>query len=430
MKITNIGGATAILEHAGKRMLFDPWLDDGIFHGAWYHFPPLRMSIADLGRFDYIYISHIHEDHCSAGTLRHLNQDAEIILMDRQPNFVARFLDAYGFRFRKTHLVKQRTEVCLEPGLYVNMLEADPAHELAYVVDSSLLLRWDGFTVYNANDCQPYDGGLQYVTDTYGRLDFALIPYAGGSGYPSCYANLSDEEKRREKERILASRLEAFVRTVRRLDPRYVMPFADQYVVAGSRGDLNRFISHPACPGIVRERLAAEDLGERLLLLNSGQSFDFDTARKTPDEDYQVFSEADRERYVDAELRDKPYEQEWIQLSPSIAVDRLVGAARARLWAIQSRKRELPASSIYLETTDTRRRFHIRLDREVVEEIGWTAAPEPPYLKVSCTHTLMVMLLIGHVSWNIADAALFLDYERVPNIYDPRIYVHLNYLKV
>ena len=83
MKITNIGGATAILEHAGKRMLFDPWLDDGIFHGAWYHFPPLGMSISDLGRFDYIYMSHIHEDHCSAGTIRHLNPDAEIILMDR-----------------------------------------------------------------------------------------------------------------------------------------------------------------------------------------------------------------------------------------------------------------------------------------------------------------------------------------------------------
>ena len=26
MKFTNIGGATAILEHRGKRILFDPWL--------------------------------------------------------------------------------------------------------------------------------------------------------------------------------------------------------------------------------------------------------------------------------------------------------------------------------------------------------------------------------------------------------------------
>lgn len=42
----------------------------------------------------------------------------------------------------------------------------------------------------------------------------------------------------------------------------------------------------------------------------------------------------------------------------------------------------------------------------------------------------MIMILIGHVSWNIADAALFLDYERRPNVYDPSVYVLLNYLRV
>jgi UDP-MurNAc hydroxylase len=36
------------------------------------------------------------------------------------------------------------------------------------------------------------------------------------------------------------------------------------------------------------------------------------------------------------------------------------------------------------------------------------------------------MLLIGHMSWNIADAALFLGYERLPNMYDPSVYVLLN----
>jgi UDP-MurNAc hydroxylase len=91
MKLLNIGGATAIVEHNGKRILFDPWMDDGIFHGSWYHYPPAQVGIEDLGKLDYIYISHIHEDHCSAGTIKHLNPDAEIIVMDRCPrvrNFI------------------------------------------------------------------------------------------------------------------------------------------------------------------------------------------------------------------------------------------------------------------------------------------------------------------------------------------------------
>src|SRR5262245_13233796 len=108
MRLTNLGGATAILEHRGKRMLFDPWLDDGIFHGSWFHYPPANMRPRDMGRFDYVFISHIHEDHCSAGTVKHINSDAEIILMDRTPNFVLNFLKVNGFTFKRINLIKAR----------------------------------------------------------------------------------------------------------------------------------------------------------------------------------------------------------------------------------------------------------------------------------------------------------------------------------
>ena len=40
------------------------------------------------------------------------------------------------------------------------------------------------------------------------------------------------------------------------------------------------------------------------------------------------------------------------------------------------------------------------------------------------------MLLMGHISWNIADAALFLDFDRVPNDYDPRVHANLNHLRL
>jgi UDP-MurNAc hydroxylase len=62
--------------------------------------------------------------------------------------------------------------------------------------------------------------------------------------------------------------------------------------------------------------------------------------------------------------------------------------------------------------------------------VPWDVEPDAPYLRVSCGYTLMIMLLLGQVSWNIADAALFLDYDRMPNIYEPEIYVCLNLLKV
>ncbi|MEO8206533.1 MAG: MBL fold metallo-hydrolase [Chthoniobacterales bacterium] len=430
MKLTNFGGATAILEHNGVRILFDPWLDDGIFHGSWYHYPPIAVDISDIGHVDYIYISHIHEDHCSAGTLRHLNRDAEIILVDRNPNFVARFLEANGFHFRAVHLIKPRAEKELRPGLVAGMLEPDPGNEMSHIIDSALLLRWDGFTVYNANDCQPYEDGINFVREKFGVVDLALLPYSGGSGYPSCYSNLSDEHKIAEKQRIQKSRIGNFVATVRKLDARFVVPFADQYVVAGSRSHLNRFISHPACPRVAGDALKAEGLGDRLVLLNSGQSFDFGSRLKSPDEPYKFFSEEDRERHVERFLLDKPYDHERFTFGTGIAVDRLISHARMRLWASQQRRHFTPAFSLYLEVEDQKKRYRIQLDRENVTEVAWDAPLEEPYLRVGCGYTLMIMLLLGHVSWNIADASLFLDYHRAPNDYDPEIYVCLNLLKV
>lgn len=429
MKLTNIGGATAILEHRGKRILFDPRLDDGIFHGAWYHWPPLAMKLEDLGRFDYVYISHIHEDHCSAGTIRYLNRDAQIILMDRQPNFVANFLAANRFEFAKVHLVRPREEVEIEPGLFVNMIEPDPSNEMAYMIDSSLVIRWDDFVVFNANDCQPHEAGLAYLKNRYPNVDLALLPYSGGSGYPSCYVNLTHEEKCAERERILASRLVSFQRALKTIRPKYVMPFADQYVVAGSRAGLNRYITHGSSPGIVREGLAdGDDLG-RLVLLNSGQSFDFGSGRRQPDEEFRFYTEADREAYIAASLREIQYEHEQVSLSSGVALERIVNYARARLWGMQEKRSEFPQFSIYLDFADSGRRFRLRLDqRNVLAETGDSPIVEP-FLRVSAPDSLMIMLLIGHVSWNIADAALFLDYERRPNVYDPSIYVLLNFLK-
>lgn len=104
MKIINIGGATGIVEHQGKRILFDPALDDGLVHGSWYHYPPLKTKINDLGEFDYIYISHIHEDHCSENTIKYLNKSAEIIVMDRTPrirNFITHFSKNTILNFKK-----------------------------------------------------------------------------------------------------------------------------------------------------------------------------------------------------------------------------------------------------------------------------------------------------------------------------------------
>ena len=49
MKFKFIGNACGIfLGSNGTRILCDPWIIDGVFEGAWYHYPPLKTKIKDL----------------------------------------------------------------------------------------------------------------------------------------------------------------------------------------------------------------------------------------------------------------------------------------------------------------------------------------------------------------------------------------------
>jgi len=301
MKLMNIGGATAIVEHQGKRMLFDPWMNEGILHGSWFHWPRLNVALSEIGRLDYIYISHIHEDHCAPGTIKHLNRDAEIIIMDREPeipNFVKRFLKINRFDFKKVHLIRTQTPTAIAPGLTVDMVTADPAPEYNYQIDSGLILKWGGKTLYNANDCAPYPGSINCIKKTYGTLDLALLPYAGGSGYLGCYADLSHEEKLKERNRIFDMRMKLFIDTIHDIAPRKVMPFADQYVIGGKRGYLNKYSPHAPSPGYVKDYLVAAGLDKKLVLLNSGQSYDLDADSKNPDLPYYVHTAAKQEAYI------------------------------------------------------------------------------------------------------------------------------------
>lgn len=431
MQILNFGGATAVLEHAGVRLLTDPWLDDGIFHGSWVHYPPLGVGIEDVGRLDYIYISHIHEDHCSYGTLSRLDRNATVLVMGgRKPNFVLDFLRRNKLDFREILVIEPRSPVELRPGLIADMIEPDPSDAMASAIDSALLLKWDGRVILNANDCQPHPAMIDYVRTRYGAPDLAMLPYSGGSGYPSCYLNLSDAEKQAESERIRAMRMASFVTTARTLDAKRVMPFADQYAVAGSRSALNRFVSHPVSPGAVRRPLLEAGLEDRLVLLNSGQRYDLERDSYLPAEAYRDFNEEDRERYL-AEIGScHVYDHERFEFSPSVPVERLLEYARERLWGFQQRQNLLPDWHIVLETRETGQRLAFALDAPEVKSLKPGDTLPQPCLRIVATRTLMCMLLLGHVSWNIADAALFLDYERVPNRYDPQVYYLLNLLKV
>ena len=64
MKFEFIANACGIFTGSkGTKILCDPWIDNGVFDGSWFHYPPLQTKFRDIKNVDAIYLSHIHPDH-------------------------------------------------------------------------------------------------------------------------------------------------------------------------------------------------------------------------------------------------------------------------------------------------------------------------------------------------------------------------------
>ncbi|MBO0840782.1 MAG: MBL fold metallo-hydrolase, partial [Sciscionella sp.] len=81
MRVTGIGHAGLFIETAAGSVLCDPWVNPQFF-GSWFPFPDnADLDWDRLGQADYLYVSHLHRDHCDAELLkRHVRKDATVLL--------------------------------------------------------------------------------------------------------------------------------------------------------------------------------------------------------------------------------------------------------------------------------------------------------------------------------------------------------------
>lgn len=244
MKLTQIDNACCVYEVNGFKFLCDPWLTDGAFEGSWHHYPPLVTTFEDVKDVDALYISHIHPDHFDEEILKKFRKDIPTIVLDHGVNFLHKKLLNIGL----TNLIKVKDSETITLGpLEITVYAPFVKHpfdnsELGNFIDSALVVEANGKVVLNANDNTPSVESARLLHSRHGKFSVVQLKDSLAGAYPSCFLNLSHEEKLAEANKLIKRQIDAMCEVAKVLEADWFQPFAGDYQLGGKLVTKNQYL--------------------------------------------------------------------------------------------------------------------------------------------------------------------------------------------
>lgn len=184
-----LGQAGFAIEHAGHRVLIDPYLSDTLaakYAGKTFphtRLQPIPVDPMQLRGIDAVLHSHAHTDHLDPATIAGvLSKNSPVFLAPRAKREVAL---ARNIPSELLNAVTAGDSVHVAPGISVTVVAA--AHEqlefngqgdsvfLGYILDVA------GLRIYHSGDCVPFEGQAELLRDY--SVDLALLPINGRDNY-------------------------------------------------------------------------------------------------------------------------------------------------------------------------------------------------------------------------------------------------------
>lgn len=422
MKVRFITNACCEYESGGFRVLCDPWLTEGAFEGAWYHFPELKARPEDF-KPDALYISHLHPDNFDRAALKVFRKDIPVVVLDRGENYLAKMLGRAGFR----NLVMLKDGEAANVGPFrLTMFGPFTTHpydesSLGNIVDSSILVEADGQAVLNAND-NTLD---EKAAAQFEGVTVAQLNYNSAGPYPSCFKQYTEYAKRLAHHAVINRALDHLTKLVRIIKPKYFMPFAGQFVLGGRNWTKTAF-SGAATQDVAAEHVEMEIPGQRALRLNEGQVIDLLTDEikplgYTPQTTVDLNSRAKSCRLEKYSFEDDDY--------PSLeSIATLMARARSNLFKKQVELRCFPHCQVVIRVYESH--FMFWMDSDDIQKVDaeeLDAEIMMPTLLLELDERLLLRCLTRKAHWNNADVGCHISYTRIPDVHRPDVHTLLSF---
>lgn len=251
MNITHLSNSFISLSSKGAGLVCDPWSGKAN-GGGWQSFPEftadaLRQHLAGV---QYVYLSHLHDDHFHPDTLRACG------LLDRE--FVIKRFQAPVMRERLRRMGVERIHE-LEPfecrrfgpfelSIIPQMSSTSSGLEddVSYDLDTSIAIKADERVFFNQVDnplsLEDLKAVHRHVTQHLGPIDVACAMCGAASEYPHLFMGI---DRQAEKRRVVERSLVDLVAWLELLKPRYFFPAGGTYLIPGWMSQFNDGIAQP-----------------------------------------------------------------------------------------------------------------------------------------------------------------------------------------
>ncbi len=367
MKLTIVSHAGLLVEHGGQQLVCDPWIVGSCYWRSWWNYPPAKAEALARLDPDWVYLSHIHWDHFHGPSLKRFRRNAQILVPYDCYTRMVEDLRQMGFE----NIVEMRhgRPLRLADGLSVTSYHFSPC------TDSAAVIACDGVTILNANDAKFMGGPLNQILRRHPRIDFALRSHSSANTR-LCHESYGEETRLEEEQE---SYLRSFAAFMRRVQPRYAVPFASNHCYLHQ--DTFRFNALVQTPQRVAEYFAGykvqRPFATELVVMTSGDSWDsqagFSLAPSPYIENRAAMLEAYRQEKAPTLERYYAWEAR-LKVSEKIVQRHLEGFARAVPWLIRRRFRNHP---VFFEVVagETRQAFRFDLHGGAVREVDAATVP-------------------------------------------------------
>ncbi|MEU2871629.1 MBL fold metallo-hydrolase [Streptomyces olivoreticuli] len=240
MRVTMLGHAGLYLETNGGSILCDPWSSPAYF-ASWFPFPDNRsLAWERYARPDYLYISHLHQDHFDPAHLReHVSHDVTVLLPDFPLPDLREALSGLGYtRFR---LLSNGKAVELG-GLRVAITTVSAPVD-GPIGDSALAVDDGTARILDQNDARPVHP--EPIT-AFGPYDAHFLQFSGASWWPLTY-DLTPRAKAVFGRAARANGMARAVRFIEQIGARHVVPCAGPACFLDDELFAYNDIEHDAC---------------------------------------------------------------------------------------------------------------------------------------------------------------------------------------